>query len=92
MLPEHQKTTYKNAKKRYSPEQAEELCTIIMFADVFVINDLNLSKFTAIVDGIRICESLPIQAGLRWTSLKFESIERTTLDSMLGIGVIEPSQ
>ena len=93
MLPEHLRAMYDNAKKRLSTEQAEKLCTIlVMFADVFARNDLDLGKFTAIVHRIRTGESLPIKAGLRRTPLGFESAERATLDSMLGAGVIEPSQ
>ena len=93
MLPEHLRAMYDNAKKRLSTEQAEKLCTIlVMFADVFAKNDLDLGKFTAIVHRIRTGESLPIKAGLRRTPLGFESAERATLDSMLGAGVIEPSQ
>lgn len=93
MLPEHLKAMYEKAKNRLNQEQAEKLCTIlIMFADVFAKNDLDLGKFTAIVHRIRTGDSLPIKAGLRRTPLGFESAERTTLDSMLGAGVIEPSQ
>ena len=93
MLPEHLRTMYENAKKRLSTEQAEKLCMIlVMFADVFAKNYLDLGKFTAIVHRIRTGESLHIRAGLRRTPLGFESVERATLDSMLGAGVIEPSQ
>ena len=92
MLPEHLRAMYDNAKRRLSTEQAEKLCTIlVMFADVFAKNDLDLGKFTAIVHRIRTGESLPIKAGLRRTPLGFESAERATLDSMLGAEVIEPS-
>ena len=93
MLPEHLRAMYDNAKKRLSTEQAEKLSTIlVMFADVFAKNDLDPGKFTVIVHQIRTGESLSIKAGLRRTPLGFESAERATLDSMLGAGVIEPSQ
>ena len=93
MLPEHLRAIYDNAKKRLSTEQAEKLCTIlVMFADVFAKNDLDLGKFTAIVHRIRTGESFSIKAGLRRTPLGFQSGERATLVSMLGTGVIEPSQ
>ena len=76
MLPEHLRAMYDNSKKRLSTEQAEKLCTIlVMFADVFAKNDLDLGKFTAIVHRIRTGESLPIKAGLRRTPLGFESAE-----------------
>ena len=65
---------------------------LIEFADVFAINDLDIGKFRALVDYIKLGQALPIKQSMRRTPLGFGTQEQATLERMLEAGVIEPSQ
>ena len=84
LLPAHLQSMFEDAKKDLTMEQVELVQqALIEFTDVFVINDLDIGKFTALVHYIRTGQALPIKQSMRRTPLGFGAQERTTLERML---------
>ena len=69
LLPAHLQSMFEDAKKHLTAEQVELVRqALIEFADVFAINDLDIGKFTALVQYIRTGQALPIKQSMRSTS------------------------
>ena len=68
------------------------LVVLLKYADVFTATDLDIGRFTALVNYVKTGKAFPIKQGMHRTLFGFEGEEKTTIDSMLDAGVIEPSR
>ena len=91
-IPDHLKDLFERSINNLSSEESEKLRQVLIeFSDVFAKDDTDLGNFDAIIHRIDTGDARPIKQRMRRTPLGFEHEEEKQLETMLRIGVIQPS-
>ena len=91
-LPDHLEDLYERSSKLLGQDESSQLRhLLILYQDVFAVNDFDLGNFTAITHKIDTKDAKPVKQRLRRTPFCFADEEKAHLDKMLKAGVIEPS-
>ena len=91
-IPIHLQDPWKQSCDNLTAAQSSTLADVLIeYADVFSKSDTDLGCFSEIQHHVDTGAAKPIRQKMRRTPINFESEEKDHLDSLLSIGVIQPS-
>ena len=90
-VPEHLRDLWERSSKHLNDSQTEILAKVLVeYQDVFSRDDLDLGALDTVTHSIDTGTARPVKQKMRRTPSSFEKEEKTHLDDLLHIGVIEP--